>query len=42
VEAAEAGLSSAALERLAFQVYERLRRRLITERERAGLGADWQ
>jgi hypothetical protein len=40
--AAESGLSSAALERLAFQVYERLRRRLITERERAGLGADWQ
>jgi len=39
--AAETPLSGAALESLALQVYARLRRKLITDRERAGLGAQW-
>jgi hypothetical protein len=35
--------SGAALEQLASQIYERLRRRLVIERERAGgLGSQWQ
>ena len=37
-EAGTSRLSAAALEKLAQQVYERLRRRLLVERERAGLG----